>query len=127
MNKIHDIGVATKIGPYSDAIEVEAGSRWLYTAGTPGMDETGTLPSGIEGQARLVWKHMLSILAKAGMTTHDLVKVSTSLVDPADKATYVKVRSEILGEVRPAFMLSIVSELIRPDVLVEVEIVAAAK
>ena len=40
---------------------------------------------------------------------------------------YAKVRSEVLGDVRPAFMLSIVSGLIRPEVLVEVEVIAAAR
>ena len=34
---------------------------------------------------------------------------------------------EILGDVRPAFMLQIVTQLIKPEVLVEVEIIAAAK
>ena len=38
-----------------------------------------------------------------------------------------KGRSEILGDVRPAFMLLVVTELIRPEVLVEVEVVAAGE
>jgi hypothetical protein len=37
----------------------------------------------------------------------------------------VKVRKEFLGDVEPAFMLQIWSGLIKPDVLVEIEIVAA--
>jgi 2-iminobutanoate/2-iminopropanoate deaminase len=36
------------------------------------------------------------------------------------------VRAEVLGDLRPALMLSVVSELIRPDMLVEVEVIAAA-
>ena len=34
---IHDIGVASQIGKYSDAIEVGANLRWLVTSGTPGL------------------------------------------------------------------------------------------
>jgi len=33
----------------------------------------------------------------------------------------------MLGDVRPAFMLQIVTQLIKPEVLVEVEVIAASK
>jgi 2-iminobutanoate/2-iminopropanoate deaminase len=61
------------------------------------------------------------------MTTADLVKVITSFTNAQDIPAYVKMRSEILGDVRPAFMLQVVTQLIRPDVLVEIEIIAASK
>jgi hypothetical protein len=48
-----------------------------------------------------------------------------SLTKAADRPTYVKVRAEILGDGRPAFMLQVVTELIRPGMLVEVEVIAA--
>jgi 2-iminobutanoate/2-iminopropanoate deaminase len=126
-HKIHDVGAAKQIGKYSDAIETAAGLRWLHTSGTPGVSDDGTAPEGIEAQTRLVWKHILAMLEKAGMTTADLVKVTTSLTNTKDIQSYAKVRGEILGDVRPAFMLQVVTGLIRPDVLVEVEIIAAAK
>jgi len=34
---IHDVGVASQIGLYSDAIEVQPNLRWLMTSGTPGL------------------------------------------------------------------------------------------
>jgi 2-iminobutanoate/2-iminopropanoate deaminase len=126
-HKIHDVGAARHIGRYSDAIETSAGLRWLHTSGTPGVAADGTIPAGIEAQTRLAWKHILAMLAAAGMTTADLVKVTTSLTDARDVAAYAKIRGEFLGDVRPAFMLQIVTQLIRPEVLVEVEIIAAAK
>jgi len=57
-NAIHDIGIARQIGTYSDAIEVPANARWLFTAGTPGLAEDGTLPSDITAQAELAWQHI---------------------------------------------------------------------
>ena len=126
-HKIHDVGAAKQIGRYSDAIEAQPGLRWLYTSGTPGVAADGTFPPGIEAQARLAWTYMMEILHKANMTAADLVKVTSSLTNAQDISAYVKVRTEFLGDVRPAFMLQIVSGLIKPDVLVEVEIVAAAK
>jgi 2-iminobutanoate/2-iminopropanoate deaminase len=124
---IHNVGAAKHIGKYSDAIETESGLRWLFTSGTPGVADDGKIPPGIEAQSRLAWGYILAALEKAEMTTADLVKVTTSLTSAEDIPGYVKVRGEFLGEVRPAFMLQIVTQLIKPEVLVEVEIVAARK
>jgi 2-iminobutanoate/2-iminopropanoate deaminase len=124
---IHDVGAAARIGRYSDAIETRAALRWLFSSGTPGVLPDGTFPTGIEAQSRLVWKYLAEMLAKANMGMTDLVKVTTSLTDAEDVPAFVKVRSEFLGDVRPAFMLQIVSGLIKPEVLVEVEIIAAAE
>jgi len=126
-HKAIDVGAAKHIGRYSDAVETAQGLRWLHTSGTPGVADDGTLPEGIEAQSRLAWKYILAALAEAKMTTADLVKVTTSLTSAKDIAAYAKVRGEILGDVRPAFMLQIVTQLIKPEVLVEVEIIAAAK
>jgi transposase len=38
---IHDIGVASQIGSYSDAIEAKPNLRWLMTSGTPGLTLNG--------------------------------------------------------------------------------------
>ena len=56
MNKAINVGVAEKLGKYSDAIQTKPGARWLYTSGTPGLNEDGTLPADFESQARLAWK-----------------------------------------------------------------------
>ena len=96
-------------------------------AATPGVLDDGTFPEGIEAQTRLAWKYILAMLTKAEMTTADLVKVTTSLTDARDIPGYVRVRGEILGDVRPAFMLQIVAQLIKPEVLVEIEVIAARK
>jgi 2-iminobutanoate/2-iminopropanoate deaminase len=124
---IHNVGAAKHIGKYSDAIETESGLRWLFTSGTPGVADDGTIPAGIEAQSRLAWKYIVAALEKARMTTADLVKVTTSLTNAEDIPGSVKVRGEFLGDVRPAFMLQIVTQLIKPEVLVEVEIIAARK
>lgn len=122
---IHDIGVARQIGAYSDAIEVGPNLRWLLTSGTPGLATDGDLPKDISGQAELAWKHVISMLEQAGMTVADIVKVTQYLTRAEDIAAYGKVRTRFLGDVRPAAMLLVIPQLVRPDFLVEVEIVAA--
>jgi 2-iminobutanoate/2-iminopropanoate deaminase len=126
-HKIHDVGAARLIGRYSDAIETEGALRWLFSSGTPGILKTGEIPQGIEAQSRIAWGYILEILEQAGMTTGDLVKVTTSLTNAGDIPGYVKVRGEFLGDVRPAFMLQVVTQMVKPEILVEIEIVAAKR
>jgi enamine deaminase RidA (YjgF/YER057c/UK114 family) len=124
-HRLHDIGVAHQIGRYSDAVEVAPNARYLFTAGTPGLALDGTLPGDITGQAELAWTHIVAMLEKAGMTVHDLVKVTHYLLRAEDIPAYVAVRGRFLGDAQPASMLLVVPQLVRPDFLLEVEAVAA--
>jgi 2-iminobutanoate/2-iminopropanoate deaminase len=125
MATLHDIGIAAQIGTYGDGVEVPQGARWLYTAGTPGLAADGTLPADIAGQAEIAWTHIVTLLERAGMTVHDLVKVTQYLLHAEDIPAYAAVRKRFLGDARPASMLLVVPALVRPDFLLEVEIVAA--
>ena len=124
-HKIHNIGIAAQIGAYSDAVETGPNLRWLLTSGTPGLQMNGDFPSDIAGQAELAWKHILRMLARAEMTVADVVKVTQYLTRAEDIPAYSKVRTRFLGEARPASMLLVVSQLVRPEFRVEVEIIAA--
>ena len=124
-NIVRNIGVASQIGSYSDAVEVPAGARWLFTSGTPGLALDGELPADVAGQAELAWGHIIRALDAAGMTVHDLVKVTHYLLHEEDIPDYVKVRSRFLGEARPASMLLTGAGLVKSEFLLEVEAVAA--
>ena len=124
-HKIHNIGIAAQIGAYSDAVETGSNLRWLLTSGTPGLQMNGDLPGDIAGQAELAWKHIHRMLARAEMTVADVVKVTQYLTRAEDIPAYSKVRTRFLGEARPASMLLVVPQLVRPEFLVEVEIIAA--
>jgi enamine deaminase RidA (YjgF/YER057c/UK114 family) len=125
MNRNHNIGVASQIGTYSDAVEVPPNSRLLFTAGTPGLGVDGSLPETIAEQASIAWANIVAILERAGMQVGDLVKVTQYLLRAEDIADYAKVRAEFLGSARPASMLLIVPALVRPGFLLEIEAVAA--
>lgn len=125
-NKYHDIGIAKQIGSYSDAVEIPPNARWLFTAGTPGLALDGSLPEDMAGQAELAWAHIVTMLERADMTVNDLVKVTQYLLHASDIPAYVKVRSRFLGDVRPASMLLVVPQLVRPEFLLEIEVCAAS-
>ncbi len=122
---IHDIGIASQIASYSDAIEIRPNLRWLLTSGTPGLSQSGDLPNDISGQAELAWKHVIHILQRASMTVADIVKVTQYLARAEDIKAYAEVRARFLGDNRPASMLLVIPQLVWPEILVEVEIIAA--
>jgi 2-iminobutanoate/2-iminopropanoate deaminase len=122
---IHDIAVAKQIGFYSDAIEVAPNLRWLMTSGTPGFTEADQVPADITGQSELAWENVLRVLSKAGMTVHDIVKVTQYLTRAEDIKAYSLVRNRFLSTARPASMLLVIPQLVWPNLLVEVEIIAA--
>ena len=83
------------------------------------------MPADITGQAETAWAHIITLLQRADMTVDDLVKVTQYLLREEDIRPYAAVRSRFLGSARPASMLLIVPALVRPDFLLEIEIVAA--
>ncbi|PXX37321.1 RidA family protein [Undibacterium pigrum] len=123
----HNIGIASQIGKYTDAMEVSGYTRWLFTSGTPGLDQDGNLPGDICAQADLAWRNILRMLESSSMTIADIVKVTHYLTRESDIAEYVKIRSNYLGDARPASMLMIIPALVKPDFLVEIEVIAAQR
>ena len=78
---IHNIGVASQIGKYSDAVEVAPSLRWLHTSGRPGLSKDRKLPTDITGQAELAWEHLLQILHETdGVDRQRLAEWVTSTV-----------------------------------------------
>lgn len=124
-NQPIDVGVASKLGKYSDAVLTENRQRWLHTSGTPGLAADGSLPPDFETQARLAWTHIIAMLDAAGMDVGDIVKLTQTMMRREDLVAYRAIRHEFLGEARPASMLSFVSGLVMPDMLIELEVVAA--
>lgn len=120
-----DVGVASQLGKYSDAVLTGSGQRWLHTSGTPGLAADGSLPADFETQARLAWTHILAMLEAAGMGIGDIVKLTQSMTRPEDLGAYRAIRNEFLGDARPASMLTFVSGLVMPGMLIELEVVAA--
>jgi len=126
VNRIIDAGVAARIGTYSDAVEIPAGKRLLFASGTPGLDPaSGQLPAGFAEQAELAWNNVHAILRAAGMGVEDIVKLTQTLLRREDLAAYREIRSRHLGAHRPASMLVFVDGLVWPNMLIELEVVAA--
>jgi len=124
--KIHNPRtIAAPIGAYSNGIEVPPNARWLHVAGQVAVRKDGTVPATIAEQTTVAWDNVAAILASAGMKITDIVKVTQYLTDPAHFAGYVSARARFLGDHRPASTVVMISALVKPELLVEVEAIAA--
>lgn len=117
--------VAPPAGNYTHGIATPAGAHWLHISGQIGTAPDGSVPPDIEGQVENCWKNILAILADAGMGVEDIVKVSAFVTKTDYIVPYREARKRIVGEARPASTLVVVSSLVRPEWLCEVEAVAA--
>ena len=113
------------IGAYAHAVEVPDTAKTVFIAGQVGIDIDGNVPADFTAQADRAWQNLMAILEFNGMRMKDVVKITHFLTDAANIAAYGEVRAKYLGEDRPASTLLIVAGLARPDLLVEVEMVAA--
>jgi enamine deaminase RidA (YjgF/YER057c/UK114 family) len=109
---------------YHHGVETSGSVRTLYIAGQVGVQPDGTIPAGIEAQARVLYANMRAVLDEAGMGFADVVKTTVFLVDPNDRAAFAVVRSDAMGGAKPASTLVYVAGLVRPELRVEVEAVA---
>jgi 2-iminobutanoate/2-iminopropanoate deaminase len=125
MNKVYNPGTVAPGTGYSHGVELAANARILYIAGQLGVAPDGSLARDIKGQAEQAWRNIQNILAAAGMSLENLVKVNHYLTRKEDIAGYREVRGRVLGDHKPASTLLVITALARDDALVEVEAVAA--
>ncbi|HYJ66056.1 MAG TPA: RidA family protein [Nocardioidaceae bacterium] len=110
---------------YAHAVEVPAGARTLYISGVNGYEADGvTMPTDFAAQARLVWRHLGTILESAGMGYADLVSLRFFLASAADDPVNVEILSAHLGDTAAARTV-VVQQLLEPGWLVEIEGIAA--
>ena len=114
--------LAEPISHYTDA--VWAGDL-LFISGCVPVDSAGNLvPGDVVSQTRQVFANIAVVLAAAGGSFADVVKVTVFLVDVDDRRAVNVVREEVFGESRPASTLVEVSRLAIPGARIEVEAVA---
>lgn len=118
-------GVYQPTDDYVHALELRDHRRLLFLAGTMGLDAQGLPPATLEGQLELVWDNIRAILAAAGMTADNIVRVTSYLRDAAYAQANGAARVAALnGRVVPT--TAIVAQTLSDAWLVEVEVIAAA-
>jgi 2-iminobutanoate/2-iminopropanoate deaminase len=122
-------GMAEAVGPFSRAILV---GDHLYIAGTTALSHVSgdyynrTIPAGIEEQTRLTLENIKKCVEAVGATMDDIFKVVIMLKNPADYKKMNAVRAEYFKK-EPPISTCFRAEVMRDDLLVEIEAVALVK
>jgi enamine deaminase RidA (YjgF/YER057c/UK114 family) len=105
---------------YSRAIAV---GDACFVSGTTdaGPDGASRHPGDAAGQARAVLAIIEGALNEAGFALDDVVRTRMFIVDPDHADAVTAVHGEVFRHVRPAATLVVVSRLITPSLLVEIE------
>jgi 2-iminobutanoate/2-iminopropanoate deaminase len=121
--EFHVEGMAVPLSHYADA--VRAGDL-LFVSGCVPVDGEGQLVGGddVVAQAEKVFENVGSVLAAAGASSRDVVKVTVFVTDIEDRPRINPVRQRFFGDARPASTLVEISKLAIPGAKLEVEAVA---
>lgn len=125
LQRLNPASAPAPFSRYSQAVSAPQGYRWLYVSGQVGCDRECRVAQGFEAQAELAWTNLINIVTAAGFEVADLVKVTLLLTRTGDIAASRQIRDRMLGPVEPASTLMVVAGLASPDLLFEVEGVAA--
>jgi enamine deaminase RidA (YjgF/YER057c/UK114 family) len=123
-------GVLPPSAGYSQITKVNKATL-IYISGQVPNDASGKLvgEGNFEAQVEQVYVNLKLAVEAAGGTMADIVKINTYLVAPVDQAAIPKlraIRDRYVNTAKPpASTLVMVSRLVSPDWLVEVEAVAA--
>jgi enamine deaminase RidA (YjgF/YER057c/UK114 family) len=114
---------------YSQVVEVRGG-RTLYISGQIAVDSSGNLVGSgdFHAQVKQVFANLEARLDESSASFNDVVKLNFYLVD-ADNLQIVRdIRDTYVNQKNPpASTLVVVKQLVRPDLLVEVDAIAVAK
>jgi 2-iminobutanoate/2-iminopropanoate deaminase len=119
-------GMAEAVGPFARAILI---GDHLYIAGTTALSHISGdyyeryVPPTIEEQTRLTLENIKKCVEAAGGTMDDIFKVVIMLKNPEDYKRMNAVRAEYFRK-EPPISTCFRAEVMRPDILVEIEAVA---
>jgi enamine deaminase RidA (YjgF/YER057c/UK114 family) len=94
----------------------------IHISGTTGYDyETMTMPDDPAEQARNIYATFGKVLKEAGGELTDVVRLCTYVTDAAFCEPVLEVQGEIFGDIQLAATIVVVSQLLKPEIKVEIE------
>ena len=132
MKAIVPKGFGAPLGMYSHGVIAAAGEL-VVVAGQVGMTATGGVAvDDIVAQTKQAFANVRSVIEAGGCSMRDVVRLQTFLTRAADIPGFMKARSEIFGEyfpdgVYPPNTLLVIHQLVRPELLVEIEAIAVRR
>ncbi|MGH7906087.1 MAG: RidA family protein [Candidatus Binataceae bacterium] len=116
---------------YTHSVTVEGAGKLVFISGQVARDRDGRLIKGdLPAQARQASRNLVTVLAAAGASPADVVKLTTYVagMKPEDRGTILAIRNEFFDAARlPASTLIGVAGLAEAGMLVEIEAIAVVK
>lgn len=126
----HNPPTVASIGaPLSWGLEVQQPKRTIYVSGLVGADADGKIAEGFLAQAKLTWDNLAEVLRSAGMTSANVVRTGifvtpAVVMTPETRLAFNRLRTDFLGDNRPASTMICVHALMDPAWLIEIDAVA---
>ena len=116
------------LGMYSHGMAAPGGEI-VVVAGQVGMRGSQVAGNDVGSQTRQALANVRAVVEAAGCTMRDVVRLQTFLVDRGDIPGFMKARQDAFPEyfpdgTYPPNTLLVVSGLVRPELLVEIEALA---
>lgn len=119
--------IAAPFGHYDHGVEAVDVSRLLHVSGQVGVEPDGTVPDDVAAQIECVWRNIQAVLADAGMSTANVVRTITYMLDADYVPLLAAARRAHLGvDHKAASTTIVVAGLVRPEWKVEIDAVAVA-
>jgi reactive intermediate/imine deaminase len=115
---------------YTHVVETVGAVKTIYISGQIAYDETGTVVGAgdMKAQAEQVFKNLDTALKAAGATFADVVKMNSYITDMSKAQAVRDVRGRYFGaNAAPASTFVEVKGLVRPELMLEVEVIAAVR
>jgi 2-iminobutanoate/2-iminopropanoate deaminase len=132
MKTITPKGFGAPLGMYSHGVVASPGEL-VVVAGQVGMGPNGQVAVGdIVAQTKQAFENVRSVIEAGGCSMRDVVRLQTFLTRGDDIAAFMKTRAEIFPEyfpdgVYPPNTLLVISQLVRPELLIEIEAIAVRR
>jgi len=117
------------LGLYSHGVAAPSGEL-VVVAGQVGIDRAGRLAgTDVVSQTRQALENVRAVLAAAGCTMRDVIRFQTFLTRAEDIDGFMQARREVFPKhfadgTYPPNTLVVISRLVRPELLVEIEAMA---
>ena len=116
----------TKPTGYTHVVEVTGPARTIYISGQIAYDKDGKVVGAgdMKAQAEQVFKNLEVALTAAGAKFSDVVKMNSYITDMSKAQAVRDVRARYFADTSPASTFVQVAGLVRPELLLEIEVVA---
>ena len=111
---------------YTHVVEVTGPAKTIYISGQIAYDKDGKIVGAgdMKAQAEQVFKNLQAALAAAGAKFSDVVKMNSYITDMSKVQAVRDVRAQYFKDATPASTFVEVKGLVRPELLLEIEVVA---